>query len=58
MWYSDHPYPLKRQTKIAADDSLLFLVLSFEENKAWFFMWILRLAEDSFETSSLIFSEN
>ena len=30
-----------------------FLLLSFEGNKAWFFM----LAEDSFETSSLIFSE-
>ena len=34
-----------------------FLLLSFEENKAWFFMWILCLAEDSPETSSLIFSE-
>ena len=33
-----------------------FLLLSFEENKAWFFMWILCLAEDSLETSSLIFS--
>ena len=34
-----------------------FLFLSFEENKAWFFMWILCLAEYSFESSSLIFSE-
>ena len=34
-----------------------FSLLSFEENKAWFFMWILCLAEDSLETSSLIFSE-
>ena len=34
-----------------------FLLLSFEENKAWFFMWILCLAEDSLETSSLSFSE-
>ena len=25
---------LKRQTKIAADDTLIFLLLSFEENKA------------------------
>ena len=33
------------------------LLLSIEENKAWFFMWILCLAEDSLETSSLIFSE-
>ena len=46
-----------RQTKIAADDILIFLLLSFEENKAWFFMWNLCLAEDSLETSSLIFSE-
>ena len=34
-----------------------FLLSSVEENKAWFFMWILCLAEDSLETSSLIFSE-
>ena len=34
-----------------------FLLLSFKENKAWFFMWILCLAEDSLETSSLIFPE-
>ena len=27
------------------------------KNKAWFFMWILHLAENSLETSSLIFSE-
>ena len=40
------------QTKIAADD-----ILSFEENKAWCFKWILCLAENSLETSSLIFSE-
>ena len=26
--------PLKRQTKIAADDILIFLLLSYEENKA------------------------
>ena len=46
--------PLKRQTKIVADD-ILFILSSFKENKVWFFMWIL--AEDSLETSSLIFSE-
>ena len=34
-----------------------FLLLSFQENKAWCFKWILCLAEDSLETSSLIFSE-
>ena len=49
--------PLKRQTKIAADNILISLLLSFEENKAWFFVWIRCLAEDSPETSSLIFSE-
>ena len=42
---------------MAADDILIFLLLAFKENKAWFFMWILCLAEDSLETSSLIFSE-
>ena len=34
-----------------------FWLLSFEEKKAWRFKWILCLAEDSLETSSLIFSE-
>ena len=34
-----------------------FLLLSFIENKARFFMWILCLAQDSLKTSSLIFSE-
>ena len=29
----------------------------FRENKTWFFMWILCQAEDSLETSNLIFSE-
>ena len=33
----------------------IFLLLSFEENKAWFFLWILCLAEDSLETLSLFF---
>ena len=40
-------------TKIAADD----ILISFQENKAWCFKWILCLAKDSLETSSLIFSE-
>ena len=43
---------LKRQTKIAADDILIILLLSFEENKAWFFH------VNPLETSSLIFSKN
>ena len=46
-----------QQTKTAADNILIFLILLFLENKAWFFMWILCQAEDSLETSSLIFSE-
>ena len=55
-----HPWStltLKRQTKIAADDIWIFYCYLSKENKAWFFMWILGLAEDSLETSSLIFSE-
>ena len=35
----------------------IFLLPSFQGNKAWCFMWILCLAEDSHEISSLIFSE-
>ena len=33
------------------------LVLLFKENKAWHFMWIVCLADDSHEMPSLIFSE-
>ena len=49
---------LKQSTKQKLQlRTLNFLLLSFKENKAWCFMWILCLAEDSHETSSLIFSE-
>ena len=48
---------LKASNKNCSRRHFNFLLLSFEENKAWFFMWILCLAEDSLETSSLIFSE-
>ena len=48
--------PLKCQTKIAADDILIFTFI-FEENKAWFFHVNPLLAEDSLGTLSLIFSE-
>ena len=48
---------LKALNKNCSRRHFNFLLLSFEENKAWFFMWILCLAEDSLETSSLIFSE-
>ena len=51
--WKDRNLPLKGQTKIAADDTLIFLLLFFEENKAWSFMWILCLAENSHEISSL-----
>ena len=47
----------KAPNKNCSRRHLIFLLLSFEENKAWFFMWIFCLAEDSLETSSLIFSE-
>ena len=36
---------------------LNILSLFFRENKTWYFMWILCWAEDSHETSSLIFFE-
>ena len=49
---------MMHQIKIAADDTLIFLFLSFEENKAWCFLWILCLAEDSHEISNLIFWKN
>ena len=48
---------LKAPNKNCSRRHFNFLLLSFEENKAWFFMWILCLAEDSLETSSLILSE-
>ena len=54
LWFTK---PLKHQTKIVAHNIFIFYFLSFEEIKAWFFMWILCLAEDSLETSCLIFSE-
>ena len=50
-------YPLKCQVKLQQTTFLLFLLLSFEENKAWCFMWILCQAEDSHEISNIIFSE-
>ena len=51
------PLTLKAPNKNCNRRDFNFLLLSLEENKAWFFMWILCLAEDSLETSSLIFSE-
>ena len=50
-------YSLKRQTKTAADDMLIFCFYLSKEMRLDFLMWILCLAEDSLETSSLIFSE-
>ena len=48
---------LKAPSKNCSRRHFNFLLLSFKENKAWFFMWIPCLVEDSLETSSLIFSE-
>ena len=48
---------LKVSNKNCSRRHFNFLLSSFEENKAWYFMWILCLAEDSHETSSFIFSE-
>ena len=53
---SVHLY-ITAKKKIAADDTLNFSLLSSEENKAWYFMLILCLAEDSHKISSIIFSE-
>ena len=46
---------LQEPSKIAADNTYFFLLLSLEENNAWCFMWILCMAEDSHEISSIIF---
>ena len=44
-------------SKIAADDTFIFfLLLPFEENKAWYLSWILCLAEDSHEIHQVLFS--
>ena len=48
---------LKAPNKNCSRRQYNFLLLSFEENKAWLFMWILCQAEDSLETISLITSE-
>ena len=48
----------KKEKKNCSRQHFNFSLLSFEENKAWFFMWILCLAEDSVETSSLISLKN
>ena len=48
---------LKASIKNCSRRQFNFLLLSFKENKAWFFPWILCLAEDSLEISSLIISE-
>ena len=48
---------LKAPHKNCSSRNFNFLLLSFEENKALFFMSVLCLAEDSHKTSSLILSE-
>ena len=57
-WVQSQPaITLKAPNKNCSRRHFKFLLLSFEENKAWFFMWILCIAEVSLETSSIIFSE-
>ena len=46
--------PLKRQAKFE-DDILKFLLFIFEENKSWYFMWIVCLAGNSHEMLRLVF---
>ena len=47
---------LNPEGTIVADNILIFFVF-FRENKAWYFMWIVCLADNWHEISSLIFSE-
>ena len=47
----------KALREIEADSILFFLLLVFRENKAWHFLWIICLPDDSQEMSSLIFTE-
>ena len=52
-----YPYkylPSKRQSQLQQMTFINIFSLFFRENKTWYFMWILCLAEDSHETSSLI----
>ena len=51
------PLTLTALIMTAADDIHKYFSLFFRENKTWCFMWILCQAEDSHETSSLIFFE-
>ena len=48
---------VKRQTKIGSNDILIFYFYLLKKKRLEFFMRILCPAEDSLETSSLIFSE-
>ena len=55
-YIADPDLTLKRLSKILAN-ILIFLNIIFRENKVWQFMWIICLADDSHEISSLIFSK-
>ena len=48
---------LKALSKFVIGDILKFFLLFFRENKTRHFMWIIYLADDSHEMSSLTFSE-
>ena len=39
------------------DIMFIILLLFFKENKAWYVMWIICLADHLLKTSSIIFSE-
>ena len=41
LWYSTGNLTLKASSKIAADNTFIFLPISLEENEAWCFTWIL-----------------
>ena len=48
----------KQPSKNAEDDTFIFFTSIFrKKNKTWCFMWILCLAEDWHEISSLTFSK-
>ena len=48
---------LKAPIMTAADNIHKYFFIFFRENKTWYFMWLLCLAEDSYEISSFIFFE-
>ena len=61
FWFSGHccsKLTLKAPNKNCSRWHFIFLLLSCEENKAWFFMWILCLAVDSLKHQVLFSLKN